>query len=368
MRGLFITRKFPPSVGGMEIYSRELFSALRDLDSGIQICKPRRPILGRPSLLRLAVFFAGASWVLLRHARKYDAILLGDFALAGLAILAKAGSFGRARVVISLHGNDLYFLRKRTLKAAVYRLVCRCVIASHTIDAAISNSRTIREEAISIGISPVHVITLATSVPSPGQLPAAPGKRKIILFAGRLIKYKGLSWFVREVWPHLDRSLELLVVGTIWDQSEHDSIRHQDRIRYMGPLPHDELLALRSQAMACIMPNLPPEPTEQDEGFGLSALEAPAVGTPTVASRCGGLADAVVDGTTGFLLEPLDSGAWVKCLNDISRWPPHVRDEFAKRAQAHIFEHFNWRTVALRTLRVLAGNELPACGNHPVRP
>src|SRR5690348_6782978 len=368
MRILFVTRKFPPSVGGMEVYSKELFSALQGLDGGVEICKPRRPILGRPSMLRLAGFFAGTSWTLLRRARKCDAILLGDFALAGLAIIAKLASLGRVRVVISLHGNDLFFLRKKTLKAAAYRLVCRGVIASHTLDAAIANSRAIREEAISIGISPVHIITLATATPPPGKLPGASGSRRAILFAGRLIKYKGLSWFVREVWPRLDPTLELLVAGTIWDQSELDSIRDQSRIRYIGPLPHDELLALRAQVIACVMPNLPPAATEQDEGFGLSALEAPAVGTPTVASRCGGLADAVVDGTTGFLLAPLDVEAWVHCLNDISGWSQSRRDEFAREARAHILEHFNWKEVGQKTLAVLAGEQLPVSENHFAHP
>lgn len=368
MRILFVTRKFPPSVGGMEVYSKELFSALQELDGGVEICKPRRPILGRPSILRLAGFFAGASWTLFRRARKYDAILLGDFALAGLALVAKVASLGRTRVVISLHGNDLFFLRKKTLKAAAYRLVCRGVIASHTIDAAIANSRAIREEAMSIGISPVHTITLATVAPPPGKLPGASGSRRAILFAGRIIKYKGLSWFVREVWPRLDQTLELLVAGTIWDQSELDSIRGQSRIRYIGSLPHDELLALRSQVVACIMPNLPPAATEQDEGFGLSALEAPAVGTPIVASRCGGLADAVVDGTTGFLLDPLDAEAWVGCLTDIVAWPQGQRDKFAQRARAHILEHFNWNKVAQKTLAVLANEQLPANENHFVHP
>lgn len=355
MRALFVTRKFPPSVGGMEVYSKELFAAMRELNDQAEICRPRRPILGRPSLIRLAGFFAGASWILLRRARKFDAVLIGDFALAGLAVIAKLASLGRTRVVISLHGNDLFFLRKKTFKASVYRFICRGVIVSRAIDAAIANSRAIKDEATSLGISPVHVITLATSVPQPDQLRTAPAPRNAILFAGRLIRYKGLSWFVREVWPHLDPRLELLVVGTIWDQSEYECLRNQPRIRYLGSLPHAELMELRSQVLACIMPNLPPQSDEQDEGFGLSALEAPAVGTPTVAARCGGLADAVADGTTGFLLPPLEAGMWIRCLNGIVDWPQSQRDEFARRAIEHVLEHFNWRTVAHRTMQVLAG-------------
>ena len=45
------------------------------------------------------------------------------------------------------------------------------------------------------------------------------------------------------------------------------------------------------------------------EGLGVSALEAMRARRPVVASRVGGLADAVVDGRTGLLVEPEDPEA-----------------------------------------------------------
>ncbi|MGD0806391.1 MAG: glycosyltransferase family 4 protein [Anaerolineales bacterium] len=45
------------------------------------------------------------------------------------------------------------------------------------------------------------------------------------------------------------------------------------------------------------------------EGFGLVYLEAGAYGLPVVGSRSGGIPDAVIDGETGFLVDPSDAEA-----------------------------------------------------------
>jgi glycosyltransferase involved in cell wall biosynthesis len=351
LRLLFITRKFPPSIGGMETYSRDLYQAFLDLGVDVRLHGPGRGMVGRPSLLQMAGFFFSAVWTLLRYGRSFDALLLGDFALASLAPVASIASLGRIRVVVSLHGNDLYFMRKSDWQACVYRMLARCVVASGSIDAAVANSHAISVEAARHGIAPVTVIPLATSVPQAGLMVSE--RKPLVVFTSRLIRYKGLSWFVREVWPHLDPRLELVVAGHVWDADEHAAMADQPRIRYLGAVAPDALPALRASAIASIMPNRPPAEGEQDEGFGLVALEGPAVGTPTVASRCGGLPDAVAEGITGFLLPPLDASAWIDCLNDIANWPVNKRRAFAEGARAYTLEHYNWQRVGQRTLDVL---------------
>lgn len=343
-------------MGGMEVYSKCLFEAMSQLDDQVDIHKPSSDILGRPSLRQISAFFLGACWLLVRKGRSYDAVLLGDYALSCLAIVAKIATLGKVRTVVSLHGNDLYFMRSRSLQAGIYTAMSRMVIFSRCLDAAIANSRAIREEGKSRGIPRIHVVPLATDTAYSRATPAV--TKPQIVFTGRLIKYKGLSWFVKNVWPHLDPRLELLVAGQMWDSGELECIRDQSRIRYLGPVPYQELPALLASATASIMPNIPPGPTEQDEGFGLVALEAPAVGTPIVAASCGGLPDAVVEGITGFLLPPLDAGSWIRRLNAIANWSTDERERFASLAKRHIADHFNWSVVAERTLAVLGNREV----------
>jgi glycosyltransferase involved in cell wall biosynthesis len=353
MRVLFVTRKFPPSIGGMEVYSAQLFEALGKEVLDLDLLKPAFAIHGRPSVSRLLVFYISASIQLLLRARSYDVILLGDYAIAGLALVAKLASLGQTRVVVSLHGNDVYFMRRRSLKARTYSLASSLIVASRTLDAAIANSAATAEEARSRGISPVHVVPLATVIPHvPAETRRKPAQ---LLFAGRLVRCKGLSWFMREVWPRLPAETSLVVAGPAWDREELVSITNIPRVQYLGALPSNEIPRLRAESMACIMPNLPPEGEEQGEGFGIAALEGPAVGTPTLASRSGGLVDAVSDGVTGFLLPPMDPAAWANRIRRIAAWLPDERANFERKSKEYVARHYNWALVAQRTVAILRG-------------
>jgi phosphatidylinositol alpha-1,6-mannosyltransferase len=351
MRILFITRKFPPSIGGMETYSACL---IRELSAEVEVAdifKPTVPMHGRPSLLELARLYASAAWHLLKHARGYDVVLLGDYALSSLALFAKAATAWRITTAVSLHGNDLYFMRKQSLVARTYTLVMTLVARSAIVDVAIANSHAIAREAALRRLTRVEVVPLGTDSPQgPLDVHRKPGQ---LLFAGRLIRYKGLSWFMREVWSRLPVGVSLVVAGPIWDPEEAESIHNVDRVTYLGALPPETIPRLRAESVACLMPNLLPMGEEQDEGFGIAALEGPAVGTPTLASATGGLLDAVAEGVTGFILPPLDAEAWAGRIREILDWSEADRERFAADAKQHVAAHFNWTLVAKRTVAVL---------------
>lgn len=59
------------------------------------------------------------------------------------------------------------------------------------------------------------------------------------------------------------------------------------------------------------------QPSIEAESFGYVALEAMASGRPVVASRIGGLADLVADGSTGYLVTPADPQALASALGKL---------------------------------------------------
>ena len=75
------------------------------------------------------------------------------------------------------------------------------------------------------------------------------------------------------------------------------------------------------------------------EGFGLTVTEALWKGTPVVASNVGGIPFQVIDGKTGFLLQPRDTQGFADRVIEILRNPDLAR-EMGKRATEHIRENF----------------------------
>jgi len=342
MRILFITRKYPPSKGGMEIFAAELYAALKTRNDGITtLCAPDFAIIGRPNAWQLLRFTWKAMRAIVAAGNSFDAILLGDSLLTPLALWARIFHRGKVKLIGTAHGNDIFFAAQRSIAGRIYAFALRGTAGF--LDLLIANSRVTASAAQKLGFGRIERVPLATKQQN---IPSCPIPQPTLLFAGRLISYKGLSWFIEKVLPKIDERMSLLVAGPVWDVSEMRTLNSCKRAVYLGVLEQAELAALRANTTACVMPNLPPEMSLQDEGFGLSALEGPAVGTPIVATRCGGIPEAIVDGITGFVVDPLDADGFAARIHQIQAWSAEERASFSKGARQEIEENFSWSRVA----------------------
>jgi len=93
---------------------------------------------------------------------------------------------------------------------------------------------------------------------------------------------------------------------------------HLQDVSFLGTVSDDELDKLYRQASLFVL--TPQQEGLSFEGFGLVFLEAGAFGLPVVATRSGGVPDAVKDGLTGLLAEPGDvegiAAALLRLLTD----------------------------------------------------
>jgi glycosyltransferase involved in cell wall biosynthesis len=88
-----------------------------------------------------------------------------------------------------------------------------------------------------------------------------------------------------------------------------------DGVRWLGELPHDEVLTLFRSARAVIVPSI------VGDACPTVVLEAMAAGRPVVASATGGIVDLVVDGVTGLLVPAGDVSALAQSISSVLRDP-----------------------------------------------
>jgi phosphatidylinositol alpha-1,6-mannosyltransferase len=131
----------------------------------------------------------------------------------------------------------------------------------------------------------------------------------------------------------------------------------KDRVRFLGEETEDDLPSLYCAASLYL--GLSRELPMQVEGFGLSLVEASACGLPVVATRSGGIPDAVQDGETGLLVEP----GSVEQATDAARQVLNQRglaERMGARGRIEVERCLNWDRV-VRDLRAIeAGIRLPA--------
>ena len=344
LKVVFVSRKWPPAVGGMEIYSARLCEALDAHISLTPIVLPGRTDGSPPGPLSLLAFGIRAFLAIAIRHRGTDVVHIADMASWPVAIAAIFTRRSPA-VVLSAHGTDVTFPRRGTQMGRLYahylklgaRLLKKAVV--------IANSRGTEAEARFHGFTKTCVVPLATdfSRREPEREPAR------LLFSGRIIPLKGLSWFVSQVLDRLPEEMELDVAGTIWDRNEAECLAHP-RVRHLGGMDQSELAQAFADALAVVVPNVE-VPSGQFEGFGLVAVEAAAAGGVVLASNHGGLKDAVRDKETGFILDAGNADAWIDKICEVRGWSKEERNAFTEKASKATAALFRWDRVASDTLK-----------------
>ena len=87
------------------------------------------------------------------------------------------------------------------------------------------------------------------------------------------------------------------------------------------------------------------------EGLGTAILDAMALGKPVVATRAGGIPEAVRDGITGLLVPPRDPQALADAVRYLLHHPEHVK-AFGEAGRQRVEQYFTVEQMVCRTLEV----------------
>jgi len=116
----------------------------------------------------------------------------------------------------------------------------------------------------------------------------------------------------------------------------------ENSVSFLGYVDNIDLPALLAGALAYVVPSL-------YEGFGMTALEAMACGTPVLASNTSSLPEVV--GDAGLLVDPLDTQAIASGIQQLAE-DAALRDELRERGLRRV-AGWTWQRCARQTLEVL---------------
>jgi glycosyltransferase involved in cell wall biosynthesis len=351
-RLLIITRNYPPQTGGLENYS---FHLIRELKRRL----PLRVLALSRDKRHLVWFlpFALAAGLACVRLGAVPWVHLCDGLLAPLGLLLKA--FCRCRVSATVHGLDVTFAHP-----LYARLVPACL---KRLDRIVCVSRSTRDECLKRGVAAERCVVIPNGI-RPEEIYLAGDRgdlmrtvetglgrsfagKRVLVTVGRLVKRKGVQWFVEQVLPRLGADYAYIVVGTGPEFGGiQETVRRcnlQDRVILTGRQPDHFRNCLLNAAEAFIMPNIC-VPGDV-EGFGIAALEAGACGLPVIAAGIQGIRDAVIDGVTGRLVAERDVDGFVASIRSLNLDRRRIRQVVA--------ETYSWEKIGRAYAELLSAGE-----------
>jgi glycosyltransferase involved in cell wall biosynthesis len=212
-----------------------------------------------------------------------------------------AATLRGAKLVSTKHNDDPFRL-------GPFRYVERGL--AHVTDRIVTITDALHRFTVErVGIPEAKVETIHYGMDEPpaawGENPAddVPAGARVLLAVARLTPQKGIDVAIRAL-PLLSDDTALVVLGEGPARAElaelADELGVASRVHLLGRVP--DVTAWLRRASVLVHP-------ARWEGFGLGVLEAMLAGLPVVASNVSALPELVVDGETGFLVQPDDPSA-----------------------------------------------------------
>jgi phosphatidylinositol alpha-1,6-mannosyltransferase len=377
---LMICPDYKPNVGGEAELAFALARALRDRGNRITVLAPAHPggapedaelpgavarelDLGRfPPLSTVRGWLAwpGAMAGLLRTVRRRWRATASDVCLVTtymtwptLALRLLNLPYG-----LFLHGEDVSLNRRRG--GWVWRLFASACLSARRIffNSEFSRERLLawlpevaaRTEAVGCGVR--TDIRWTTDRRAEARRDLGWDDGPVLLTIANLYQKKGIQTVIRAL-PEIRRfhsTVRYVVVGEGPEAPTLRAIARKEDVTghvvFRERLDSETKEKLYAASDVYVMISEPGE-WGDEEGFGITFLEANWHGLPVVGSRCGGIPESVEDGISGLLVDP---GAPDQVCAAVRRLldDPRLRRDLVRGGRRRIEERLNWPTISGR--------------------
>ena len=264
----------------------------------------------------------------------------------------------RLPYVAYCHGEDITLTGERRYQPKVRDRIYR------SADAVIANGTFAVHKLLEIGVAPEKIFKINPGLDTTIFFPEPSGSLRqrygltdelVLLTVARLIPRKGHSRVLRaiaalgsEVPP-----FKYIITGKGGEeQNLRDlaaSLGIEQKVIFAGFIAEDEMNLHYNLADVFVMPNV--SEAGDVEGFGMVFLEANAAGKPVIGGRSGGVADAVEDGVTGYLVRSEDDLELIEKLRLLLTDAP-LRFRMGAAALERVQRDFAWEPRAALLQRI----------------
>jgi glycosyltransferase involved in cell wall biosynthesis len=361
-RILFISRAYPPVLGGIENQNFGIAKALSEITEV-------RIIANKYGKQFLPIFLPWATLKSLLILPNYDVVLFGDGVLAPLGVFLKF-FYPQKKFLSVIHGLDITFAYKKSFLGKLFRAIN--IPAQKRMDKLIMVGNETINQAVKIGIPRERCVFIPNGMDVAEKAESHTRKeladlleielsdKKVIFRGGRFVKHKGTEWFIRNVMPKLPTNYILAAAGgmvakkTAGDEDYFPrclgavkELGLENRVKFFPNLSEAKMRILFNTADLYISPNIAVPGTM--EGFGITAIEGAGCGRVVLAANLEGLKDAIIEGKNGFLLKPGDANAWILKIQALLS-DDDFRQVFGQKAQEFVKENFVWEKISQRYL------------------
>jgi rhamnosyl/mannosyltransferase len=311
------------------------------------------PVTRAGSVLRVGSVTLSAALVALLRRDTGDVLVLHE--PNPMALLAYAIARPGHRLVVWYHSEVIrprwrYRLFYHPFVSFALRRAARIVVSSPALADRAAALQPYRDRTVVVpfGIQPPEGDAVSGEIAETIASLRARSHRRLVLFVGRLVPYKGVDVLLRAM---LDVRATAVIVGDgplrARLEEQAAALGLSDRVVFVGSLSEG---ALDAWYRACDVVALPS--TTAAEAFGLVQVEAMARGKPVVSTRVpSGVPWVNQDGVTGFTVTPGDPTALGAALTRILD-DEDLRGGMGAAARRRFLEHFTVPRMVERTAEV----------------
>lgn len=197
--------------------------------------------------------------------------------------------------------RDVFWLEINKFSAAFLCLIERIIPRIYHKIPVVTPSPSVRDELVSLGFPKENIFVVPPGIDLEMFKPGEKSSFPLVLYVGRLKKYKGLEYLViamKYVVKDVPNA-RLLIVGKGDYEKELrefvEKMNLEDVVEFCGYVSEERKVELMQKAHVLVLPSI-------KEGWGIPIIEAAACGTPAIGTDTTGLRDSIINGKTGFLV------------------------------------------------------------------